>query len=81
MANPWLHSSWCPTHPNTVAHYFAPKQVLLLPPNVVGHVRLALLLAATALPKWHVAASALLLAASLALDALDGYLARRLNQV
>lgn len=53
-------------------------QVLLLPPNVIGHLRLLLALTAAALgPR---PASLLLFSASLALDAVDGWLARRLGQ-
>lgn len=53
-------------------------QILLLPPNLVAHVRLALLLAAACAGPSP--ASLLLYAASIALDGVDGWLARRLGQ-
>ena len=61
------------------------KEVLLLPPNLVGHLRLCLLAAAAAAGAagsgpGACAAAAPLLLASIALDALDGWLARRLDQ-
>jgi phosphatidylglycerophosphate synthase len=66
-----------------MGHCPSPK-VLLLPPNLVGHLRLAVLLAAVAAAGnhgGHTNSSALAILASLALDALDGYLARHLDQV
>ena len=52
--------------------------MLLLPPNLVAHVRLALALAAAA--AGPSVASLALFAASLLLDAVDGWVARKLGQ-
>lgn len=54
-------------------------QVLLLPPNVVGHARLLLLAAALGAGGGRPAAALALFALTIALDALDGWLARRLG--
>lgn len=57
------------------------QQVLLLPPNLVCHFRLVLaLFAAHAASTGSSGLSVALFAASLALDAVDGWLARRLGQ-
>ncbi len=61
---------------------YASGQVLCYLPNVVGYLRIGLLLAACAITgtKWpHVTFALFLL--NFALDALDGYLARRFSQV
>ncbi|KAI3429770.1 hypothetical protein D9Q98_010083 [Chlorella vulgaris] len=56
------------------------QQVLLLPPNLVGHLRLLLaLVAATASSAGHGSLALALFSCSLALDAADGWLARRFN--
>jgi phosphatidylglycerophosphate synthase len=58
-----------------------PSQVLLLPPNLVCHLRLLLaVVAAHAARAGGSSLSLALFAASLALDAADGWLARRLCQ-
>jgi hypothetical protein len=55
-------------------------QVLLLPPNLVGHLRLLLALAAAmASSAGHGALALTGFSCSLALDAADGWLARRFN--